>query len=270
MEVRTKPLVRGEKPWIWGTRYEKQCTWYVYFRAYQVFGFYPCYNDRKKKADGYNHGKTWLENFKEPWVPHFFDKEPDIEIKPGDIIVFTGNYGHVVFVGVQEDFDHSFIEQYNLSHPLEFSNDIWTRGGILEGDPYNTGAPIGLLRCEGKMVKPVERNEYENQIYASDPTLRVRLSPGLDGDYFCSITPGYYNVLSVTKASKSDKASVEGLECWYEIEDGKYCANITTEFYEAKDESIKGLEKIIKEQNKKIAEYEDKLEKINKLSEVDM
>jgi len=269
MEPRTKPLVEGEKPWNWSTIYKDQCTWYVYYRALQVYGFYPCYNDRKKKVEGYNHGKTWLENFKEPWVPHYFDKEPDIEFKQGDILVFDGNYGHVVFFGDIEDIDHTFVEQYNLSHPLEFSNDIWTRGGILKGDPYNTGKPLGLLRCEGKTVKPVEKNEYENQIYASDPSLRVRLEPDLDGEYFCSITPGYYNVLSVTKATKADKAKVEGLECWYEIEDCKYCANITTEFYEAKDGNIKELQKIIKEQNKKIADYEVRFGKINDLSEVD-
>lgn len=268
--IRTVALVTGESPWLWETRYAKQCTWYVYYRALQVFGFFPCYNDRKKKVDGYTHGKLWMENFKEPWYPHYFDKEPDIEFLPGDIIVFDGNCGHVVFVEKVEDHDHVFISQYNLKSPLEFSNDIWARGGILKGYPHNTGPAIGLLRCESKIVKPVSRNEYVDQIYASDPTLRVRLEPSLNGKYFCSITPGYYNVLSTAKASKNDKALVEGLECWYEIEEGKYCANITTEFYEAKDESIKGLEKIIKEQNKKIAEYEDKLEKINKLSEVDM
>lgn len=249
MEIRTTPLNYGEKPWLWGIPSEKECTWYVYYRAYQVFGVFPCYNDRENRVLGYNHAKTWLKNFREPFKPYFFDEHPDIEFKQGDIIVFDGNYGHVVFVEKVENKDTCFISQYNLIAPKTFSNDEWHRGQILKGNPYNTGKPIGLLRCEKKEVYPVERNEYVNQIFASDNTLRVRLKPNLNGEYYCNIKVGYYNVLSQSEA--------DGY-VWYEIENGKYCANVDTVYYKAKSD----IEVLAKENE----ELKRRLQEINKLS----
>ena len=213
-EIRTTPVKYGEEPWDWNATYLWQCTWYVYWRFFQVFGVYPCYNDRKKKVEGYNNGKTWLDNYKDA-TPHWFDREPNIEFRAGDIIVFDGNYGHVVFVEDVLNKDQCFISQYNLSNPDEFSNDTWTRGGILHGNPYNTGRPLGLLRYEG--IMPVERHIYIDQVYVNEPTLRVRLEPNLDGEYYCNCPVGYFNVLDQSKA--------DGYK-WYEIENGKYIADI--------------------------------------------
>lgn len=244
-DIRTTPLKQGEKPWVWGIPSEKQCTWWVYYRAFQVFGAYPCYNDRANKVSGYNCGKKWLDNFREPYKPYYFDEHPNIEFKQGDIIVFDGNYGHVVFIERVDDFNSCFISQYNMIAPLEFSNDEWYRGGILKGNPYNTGKPIGLLRCEKKEVYPVERNEYRDQIYSSEPTLRVRLAPNLEGEYYCNMKNGYYNVLSISYADNYT---------WYEIEKGKYCANIGTTFYEAKNEDVDKLQKELDRKNNGIDE----------------
>lgn len=241
--IRTEPLNYGEKPWLWGVESEKECTWYAYYRAYQVWGYYPCYNKRATKLSGYNNAKTWLENYREPFMPHYFSEEPDIEIQDGDILVFDGNYGHVVFVERVDDFTHAFISQYNLISPKTFSNDEWIRGDILKGTPYNTGKPLGLLRCEKREVFPVLRNEYIDQIYASDSSLRVRLEPNLNGEYYCNIKIGYYNVLSQTEA--------DGY-IWYEIEKGKYCANVGTTFYEGKNEDLIKLKKELEIKNKSI------------------
>lgn len=237
--IRTKPLNYGETPWVWGIPSEKQCTWYVYYRAFQVFGYYPCYFNKKEKTKGYTNAKEWLKNYREPYKAFYFDDNPNIELKDGDILIFDGNYGHVVFIERVDSFDKAFISQYNLKAPLVFSNDEWTRGYILKGY-INTGKPLGILRFENKEVYPVKRNEYVNQIYASDNSLRVRLAPNLKGEYYCNIKVGYYNVLSQSKADDYT---------WYEIEEGKYCANIGTTYYKAKNEDIDKLNKIIEQKN---------------------
>lgn len=256
IEVRTTPVKYGEEPWDWYARYLWQCTWYVYWRFFQVFGVYPCYNDRKKKLEGYNNGKTWLDNYKDA-TPHWFANEPEIAFKQGDIIVFDGNYGHVVFVEEVIDADHCFISQYNLSNPDEFSNDTWARGGILHGNPYNTGKPLGLLRYEG--VLPVDRNEFKDQVYVNEPTLRVRLEPNLDGEYYCNCPTGYFDVLNSYKA--------DGYT-WYEINDGKYIADVGwnessktgVQYLKAKDGYFESLEK----QNKELKKRLDKIGEIAK------
>ena len=257
-DIRTTPLEYGEKPWVWDVPSEKQCTWYTFYRAIQVHGYAPCYQDRSKRSGSYNNGKTWLDNYREPYVPHWFSLEPDITIKAGDIIVFDGNYGHVIFIERVDDQNHFFFSDYNRAAPLTFANGTWTRGQILSGNPLPTGKPLGLLRFEASAVYPVTRNEYVDQIEATDPTLRVRLEPSLDGAYYCMIKKGFYNVLSITKASKADKAKEEGLECWYEIEEGKYCANITTNYLPASSSDIvEELKKCLAVLNDKISALEE-------------
>lgn len=239
-DVRTTPVGATEKPWTHSVESEGQCTWYVFYRAYQVFNYFPCYRVRETKSGAYNNAKTWLENYREPFYPHYFKDEPNIEILPGDIVVFDGNYGHVVFVEKVIDENNAFISQYNLAGPLEFSNDTWTRGTILKGNPHNTGQPLGILRFRHNSVTPVARNVEVNQIYASDPTLRVRLKPSLNGDYYCNIAVGYYNVL--------DKKDADGYT-WYEIEKGKWCANPTTEYLPANNDVdiVREIEKWVKD-----------------------
>lgn len=253
-EPRTTPVIYGEKPWDWKATYLWQCTWYVYWRFYQVFGVFPCYNDRKKKTEGYNNGKTWLENYKDA-TPHWFDQEPNIEVKAGDIIVFDGHYGHVVFVEEIFDRDHWYISQYNLSNPDEFSNAVLSRGGILYGNPYNTGRQLGLLRFEG--VMPVERNVYVDQVYVNEPTLRVRLEPNLDGEFYCYCPTGYFNVLGKYTADEYT---------WYQIDEGKYIADIGwdnktktgVQYLEAKDGLSQYIEKL-EESNKDLRKRLDKI-----------
>lgn len=251
-EERTTPVKYGEEPWDWHATYLWQCTWYVYWRFFQVFGVFPCYNDRKKKKEGYNNAKTWLDNYKDA-TPHWFAKEPNIAFKQGDIIVFDGHYGHVVFVEEVVDNDHCFISQYNLSNPDEFSNDVWERDGILKGNPYNTGKPLGLLRYEN--VMPVERNEYTDQVYVNVSALRVRLDPNLDGEVYCFCPTGYFNVYG--------KSTDDGYD-WFEIEQGKYIADIGwngtdgVQFLKAKDGLDLHIEKIEAE-NKDLKKRLDKI-----------
>lgn len=260
-EIRTKALEQGEKPWVWGIDSERQCTWYVFYRAIQIFGCAPCYQDRSKKSGSYNRAKLWPANFREPFKPYYFADDPDIKIQAGDIVVFDGNYGHVIFIEKVDDQNHFFFSDYNRAAPLTFANGTWTRGEILTGNPLPTGKPLAVLKYKAAAVYPVVRNEYTDQIEAMDPTLRVRLSPSLDGEIYCMIKKGYYNVLSVTEASDKDKKEYKGaddLKCWYEIEEGKYCANITTKYLPATSADIvEELKKCLKVLNEKIDALQD-------------
>lgn len=269
MKLRTVPLAQGEQPWSWGTPSEKQCTWYVYYRAYQVTGYFPCYNDRSRKIEGYNNAKLWPQNFKEPWYPHYFADEPDIELKPGDILVFDGNYGHVAFIGKIQDYDHAIVEQYNLKAPLEFSNDVWERGGILKGYPYNTGLPKGILRFEGKKKETfdtVPRETSRDQIETTDDSLRVRTEPSLNGEIVGHVQIGYYNVLS--------QRFNDGYT-WYEIEKDRWCANDSVIYLPATEDVVRKIEEYIKAMKDEINtlskerdEYRNTLDDIHRLSEV--
>lgn len=214
---RTTPLKYGEEPWDWNTSMVGECTWYCFYRAIQVSGQEPVYRDRAKRENGYNHGKTWIKNYKEDWYPHYFSKEPNLEVKAGDILVFDGNYGHVAFIEKVIDFDHFYISDYNRVAPSSFDYTVWTRGRRLSGNPYGTGDPMGVLRYEPKCVYPVKENKSVDQVYVDEPTLRVRLAPNLQGKYYCNCAKGFFNVLGISEA--------DGYT-WYEIEDGKYIANI--------------------------------------------
>jgi len=258
-DIRTTPLAQGEAPWKWGIDSERQCTWYVYWRVFQVFGVYPCYYDRAKKIEGYTNAKEWMENFREPFQPYYFSDNPNLEVQAGDVLIFDGNYGHVVFVETMEDYNHAFISQYNLAAPLTFSNDTWTRGQILKGNPYNTGKPLGILRYTKKEVYPVSRNEYVNQVEALDNTLRVRLAPSLDGEYYCNIKLGYYNVL--------DTQESDGYT-WYEIEEGKWCAQVISEVDGETRYTLKYLPAIDVETDKLVKENKALREALAQISQI--
>lgn len=255
-EIRTTPVKYGEEPWDWNATYLWQCTWFVYWRFYQVFGLFPCYYKRSTREEGYTTAKLWGDNYKDA-IPHWFSKEPNIEFKRGDIIVFDGNYGHVVFVEDVVDRDTCFISQYNLSNPNEFSNDYWVRGGILKGHPYNTGSPLCLMRCEA--VVPVERNEMVDQVYVNEPTLRVRCQPNLNGEFYCNCPTGFFDVLSQSEA--------DGYK-WYEIADGKYIADIGWDgidegvlFFKGKDDTELYVKQLVKT-NKELKKRLDKIKEI--------
>jgi len=222
----------GEKPYDWGSTYKYQCTWFAYYRPQKNGWPAPCWHNKQTQTPGWTTAKDWAKNVRDPWVAIDSNDKSYIPV-PGDIIVFTGNYGHVAVIEetIKANVDY-IISDYNRIQPETYDTCHWAPGEILKGY-INTGAPIAYLHYEPgdpKEVTPVSRNTKVNQIDAPDPALRVRLEPSLEGEYYCSITPGYYNVLAIIEASAADKKQVEGLECWYEIEEGKYCANITTTY----------------------------------------
>lgn len=236
---------RGEQPYDWSSPYMGQCVWGAYYRILQNGWSAPCYYDRPKRITGFTNAKEWLKEFREPWVPFYIENNPNYIPVPGDVIVFDGTYGHVAVIEKAIDDDTYIVSDWNRVAPRTYGVAEWKKGTNLT----RTGRLLGYLHYDpedDKHVSPVSRDILVNQIEATDASLRVRLSPNLNGQYYCSITPGYYNVISSVAATNEDKAKVTGLSTWYQIEQGKWCANITTKYLPANssDESDKDLEEL--------------------------
>lgn len=254
-KVRKCAPVYPEPPYNWDAESKFQCTWYTYYRALEVGFTPPCYWDRATHTGSYTNAKEWLNNFREPWEV----KGPEYKPVPGDIAVFDGTYGHVVFIEKAD----GLISEYNRITKEGFDNDIWEFGSSLSG----CGPLLGYLHFPNKVVNPVDRNERVNQIETTDTALRVRLQPNLSGEIYCHVQLGYYNVLSQSNA--------DGYT-WYEIERGKYCANDSTIYLPAEDEDIlKEIEAYLKAMKEKVNvlteennEYKEKLNEIHSISEV--
>lgn len=147
---RTQAVPVGTDPYDWssGTIYE--CTWYAYFRVQEGSGLLqpPCwYNGSGDIGYGtYTNAKDWLDHWRTPWEVHSIYDEPDYKCLPGDIIVFTGTYGHVVVVEEVNPDGTLQVSDYNLiggAHTFGFKND-YRYGDIIRGY-MSTGACIGVL-----------------------------------------------------------------------------------------------------------------------------
>ena len=159
---------------------------------------------------------------------------------------YTGEHGKSIYNGKYDTRNsiHSLEELSDFmirNYPTRFYH-YWT----LEEEMQGVGGTPEHYFSMPTTISPVPRDTEVNQIEATDNTLRVRLAPNLDGEFYCFIRKGYYNVLSVVKATAEDKAKVEGLECWYEIASGKYCANITTKYLPAtSDDTVEELKELV-------------------------
>ena len=226
---RTKPLTVGEEPWAWDVPSVYQCTWWCFWRFYQIFGVYPTYQDRSTKSGSYNNANTWMQNYRDPVEPKGLDYKP----VAGDIAVYDyGDLGHVIFLETD-----TMTSEYRSGNPDSFRN---AKLGDFKGEL------LGYLHYPYESINPVERNENVPQIKATDEQLRIRTQPNLDGEIVGHTKLGFYNVLSETEARVEDKVKVDGLEKWYEISKGRYCANITTEYFmPSGDDFIKEFERYI-------------------------
>ena len=236
--MRTTPVEVGTRPYNWDSANVYQCTWYTYYRAGEKGLPYPCWWDRTTQTGSYTNAKDWLENWRDPWEVKDIDYIP-VE---NDIVVFDGTYGHVAFIEKVEN-GVAVLSQYKNGDKNSFSNYAWKIGTSY------TGNLLGYLHCPVGIIEPVSRNEDVNQVRTTDDTLRIRTKPNLEGEIVGHVQLGYYNVLSTKDAIASDKAQVEGLECWYEITKDRWIANITTEYLPANSDAdiIKELEKWAKE-----------------------
>ena len=258
--IRTKAPVYPQTPYKWNVDSARQCTWYAYYRAIEEGFTPPCWWDRATKTGSYTNAKLWLENYRDPW------EVKGTYYKPvhGDIAVFDGNYGHVVFIE-EVNGNTCLISDYNRVAKETFGTDTWECGTTLKG----CGPLLGYLHYPHNSVPTVEANPQVNQILTTDSTLRVRLGPTLESEIYCFVQLGYYNVYSIVPATSADMAKCEGLKCWYEIDKGKYCANITVDFIPSQEQNLTNLQNQVRELTEENKRLIDILTQINNLSKIE-
>ena len=247
---RTSPVEWGTQPYIWTGSTIYQCVWFVYFRCEECSLPDPCYQNRATRTEGYNNAKTWLDNFKEPWEV----KDTSYTPVKGDVAVFDGEYGHVVFFETD-----TMISEYSAGDPNSFRNRDWASMG--------KGNLLGFLHLPYDPVEPVARDTTVDQIQTTDEALRIRTKPSLDGEVVGHVQIGYYNVLD---QKKSDGYT------WYKLAKDRWCADVSTEFLPgSEDETIKQIEEHLKAVDDLVRtlgteenDYKERLEKIHELSEV--
>lgn len=187
----------------------------------------PCYWDRATKSGSYTNAKEWLKEYREPWMPV---TDPSYKPVQGDILVYDGEYGHVIFMETD-----ILTAEYRNGDPNSFRN-------AKIGD-FN-GKLLGVLHYPYQPVNTVERNENVNQIETTDESLRIRTEPSLEGEIVGHVQLGYYNVL--------DQKENDGYT-WYEIAKDRWCANITVNYLPSSDtDFIRQLEKFLNDTKAKI------------------
>ena len=142
--------------------------------------------------------------------------------KLGAVAVWKGGsgayagYGHVG--GVQKIYPNGDIECVCSDAS---GSKFYTRK-VLKSNSYNWSSKLTFVgfiypsqEVVDVMIPNVERNTKVDQVEVKVDGLRVRLSPSLNGEFYCLATKGYYNVLQTRDA--------DGYT-WLEIETGKWIA----------------------------------------------
>jgi surface antigen len=207
MKARTSAPIGS--PYDFNSKFKGQCTWYAYYRAYEITGYYPCYNNRATKTNGYSNAKKWYKNYKEPYYPIPVDKGYIPVV--GDIIVFNGNYGHVAVIETDEGEGEYLVSQYNSNYSEEFSIEHWYTDGRLNG----TGDPIGYLHF-GK-VDTQEQDNSKNQIYVSTNLQNIRYEADINSLVVGCSDIGYYNVVKTITTENYT---------WYQIGFNEFIAGV--------------------------------------------
>ena len=138
----------GSSPYDWNSGSLYQCTWYAYWRVQEGFGMSdpPVWHTGTGTTGSgyYTHAKYWLDRWRSPWVAHTLGD--GYTPKAGDIIVFTGTYGHCVVVEIANADSTYTITDYNLMGGEEKFGLManYTYGDRIYGY-MNTGACIGCL-----------------------------------------------------------------------------------------------------------------------------
>ncbi|MBQ2658650.1 MAG: CHAP domain-containing protein [Erysipelotrichaceae bacterium] len=209
-KIRTEPVTVGTEPYNWKATYLWQCTWYAFYRALEAGFTPPCYWDRATRTGSYTNAKEWPANFREPWEV----KDPSWTPKAGDILVYDGELGHVIFCETDV-----MTTEYRSGDPNSFR--------IGKTGDYK-GRLLNILHYPYEPLAPVERNTSMNQIECLDNALRIRTKPSLEGEIVGHVQLGYYNVLQTEEA--------EGYT-WYRIGQDRWCAGVSV-IYLPKEESI--------------------------------
>jgi len=136
----------GTTPYDWNAASIYECTWYAYWRVQEGSGLSqpPCWfsGSGSSGTGAYTNARYWLDNYRDPWEVKGLSYSP----VAGDIIVFTGTYGHVVVVEAVNGNGTLQVSDYNLiggHHSFGFKSD-YTYGDTIQGY-ISTGACIGAL-----------------------------------------------------------------------------------------------------------------------------
>ena len=226
---RTSPVQEGEAPFVWNIPSVYECTWFCYYESIR-YASPCCWWDRATKTGSYTNAKDWLENYRDPWIP-IYDK--DYKPVQGDILVYDGDYGHVIFMETDV-----LTAEYRNGDPNSFRN-----GKV--GD-YN-GTLLGVLHYPYEPLNPVERNEAVDQIQTFDEDLRIRMKPSLNADIVGHVQLGYYNVLDIKEA--------DGYT-WYKLAKDRWCANVSVTYLPSDDDIMKEIERFVNATKTKIKALE--------------
>ena len=145
----------GTAPYDWNAYTIYECTWYAYWRVQEGSGLNepPVWQNGSGSSGtgAYRNAKYWLEHWRDPWQVKDLSYDP----VQGDIIVFTGNYGHVVVVEEVNGDGTLCVSDYNLiggSQQFGYKTD-YQYGNIIVGY-IPTGACIGALHNDN--IEPSE------------------------------------------------------------------------------------------------------------------
>lgn len=145
---RTTAPTTGTPPYDWNAGTKYQCTWYAYWRVQEGFSMSdpPVWHTGSGSTGSgyYRNAKYWLDHYRDPWIAHNIGD--GYVPKAGDIVVFTGTYGHCVVIESKNGDGSYVVTDYNLIGGAE----QWGRktnynyGDTIQGY-ISTGACIGCL-----------------------------------------------------------------------------------------------------------------------------
>ena len=146
---RTTAVTTGSAPYDWTSPNLYQCTWYAYARVQEGSRLAepPCwYSGSGSTGYGsYTNARYWLDHYRTPWqaIPY----RSDYKCSVGDIVVFTGTYGHVVVVEKVNRDGSLCVSDYNLigGHNSFGYKTNYFYGNTITGAGGSTGACIGVL-----------------------------------------------------------------------------------------------------------------------------
>ena len=225
-DIRTTAPTKDNKKYPNGPK--GQCTYGSYYRIKEIGWPAPChyYNGNP----GYGNAKDWPENIEPDWEAHYVSDEPNYIPAAGDICVFNGKYGHVIFLEEALNDNNYLISQWNKDSNELYSSDIWQKGTIIIGKEINTG-PVKCYmhyknNIEGSIAKPVpiDRDIYKIQLQVIDSAVNVRVGAGKNYPSLGYAEPGYYNVFET-------KLNTEDGYTWCKVGDYNWIAVIANATY---------------------------------------
>ena len=299
MEYTINELVYGGKyhDAFWNPQYNALATITNGLADCTTFVIGACIVEGNPKPVSWISGaSTWDENLTNGWTKVSYNKS---KVKVGDIIqwktkchvakvakivdgiiyvngsFYTGEHGVSMWNG-SYDTRTMFTSLQQLSDFMSQKyQDRFFHCWTIDKESQAVGSDPDNIFVMPDDLSPVPRNENVNQIQTLDNDLRIRTQPDLSGSIVGHVGIGYYNVLDTKKATDEDKASVEGLECWYEIAPSRWIANITTKYLPSGDEE--DIVKLIKDYAEKMqrciktltdenAELKEGMKQINEIS----